>query len=78
MEPFDKLLHLLTQLLAVCQDADLLTSEYDLFLDSALLLWKSIKPVFAKIHSHEVMTYRHLLQHGMGTRVSERIEWNVQ
>ena len=68
-EPFDQVCHLLRELHAACQDPVLLSSEYDLLVDSALLLWETARPPFARVHSHEFSICKHLLSYEMGLQV---------
>lgn len=65
----ESLRHLSQELHAACDDPALLSSDFDLLLDSALLLWEVAQPAFSRVHSHEYTTCRQLLGSKMGKQV---------
>ena len=53
----------------------LVSSEYDLLLDTALYVWEVARPALARVHSHEWAACRHLLANETGQQV--RIVYGV-
>ena len=83
-EPLDRVLQLLQLLRAACccccrdvnaprepeaEAESLVSSEYDLLLDTALYVWEVARPALARIHSHEWAACRHLLMNDTGQQV---------
>ena len=68
-ELVESLQHLSRELHAACDDPALLSSDFDLLLDSALLLWEVAQPAFSRVHSHEYTSCRQLLSNKIGKQV---------
>lgn len=68
-ELVESLQHLSRELHAACDDPALLSSDFDLLLDSALLLWEVAEPAFSRVHSHEYTSCRQLLSNKIGKQV---------
>ena len=60
-----------------CQLPSFVSSHNDLLIDTTLLLWENVQPIFSKLHSHQYSVCRQFLTHEKGMQVHVQVPMDM-